>query len=104
MAKTKKAKGLFISAPGDCAVVEGQQVFRVVYSVDVRAEDPVHACMETIKIMWDQINSLDKPGTFPPVFQVIISTGRVIEIDFGKQVLMDQITLYFVPEQKNFGI
>jgi hypothetical protein len=84
MANTKKSKGLFISAPGDGSIVEGQQEFRVVYSVDVRAEDPVHACMETIKIMWDQINSLDKPGTFPPIFQVIISSGRVITIDFGK--------------------
>ena len=84
MAKSLKKKGLFISAPGDRSIVEGQQDFRVVYSVDVRAENPVEACMETIKIMWDQINSLDKPGTFPPVFQVIISTGRVIEIDFGK--------------------
>jgi len=82
MAKTKKSKELFISAPEDGTIVEGKQEFRVVYSIDVRATNPKQACMEAIKILSDQVNCFGNPGTFPPVFQVIDHKGHITSVDF----------------------
>jgi hypothetical protein len=84
MAKPKKQKGLLILPPSDSTVVDTKREYRVVYSIDVRAESPYDACAEALKVLSDQINGCNNPGTFPPVFQVIISSGRVITIDFGK--------------------
>jgi hypothetical protein len=82
MAKTKRSKGLFITAPGDGSVVDGKREYRVVYSIDVRAEDPKQACMEAIKILSDQVNCFGRPGTFPPVFEVIDHKGHITTVDF----------------------
>ena len=82
MAKTKKSKELFISAPEDGSIVEGTREFRVVYAIDIRATNPKQACMEAIKILSDQVNCFGRPGTFPPVFQVINSKGKVETVDF----------------------
>lgn len=82
MAKTKKVKGLCIPPPEDGSVIAGKQEFRVVYAIDVRSEDPKQACMEAIKIMSDQVNSFGRPGTFPPVFQVIDHKGNITTVDF----------------------
>lgn len=82
MAKTKKSKGLFITAPGDGSVVDGKREYRVVYSIDVRAKNPKQACMEAIKILSDQVNCFGSPGTFPPVFQVIEHKGHITTVDF----------------------
>jgi hypothetical protein len=82
MAKTKKSKGLFITAPGDGSVVDGKREYLVVYSIDVRATNPKQACMEAIKILSDQVNCFDSPGTFPPVFQVIDHKGHITTVDF----------------------
>jgi hypothetical protein len=82
MAKTTKSNGLFILPPEDGSIVEGKQEFRVVYAIDVRAEDPKQACMEAIKILSDQVNCFGNPGTFPPVFQVIDHKGHITTVDF----------------------
>jgi hypothetical protein len=82
MAKTKKVKELCIPAPEDGSIIEGKQEFRVVYAIDVRALNPKDACAEAIKILSDQVNSFGRPGTFPPVFQVINSKGKVETVDF----------------------
>jgi len=82
MAKTKRSKGLFITAPGDGSVVDGKREYRVVYSIDVRAEDPKQACMEAIKILSDQVNYFGNPGTFPPVFNVLNHNGHIETVDF----------------------
>mgnify|MGYP001316270112 CR=1 FL=1 len=82
MAKTKKSKGLFITAPGDGSVVGGKQEFRVVYAIDVRASNPQDACAEAIKILSDQINCFGKQGSFPPVFEVIDHKGNITTVDF----------------------
>jgi hypothetical protein len=82
MAKTKKSKELFISAPEDGSIVDGKREFRVVYSIDVRAEDPKQACMEAIKILSDQVNCFGNPGTFPPVFEVLDYKGHITTVDF----------------------
>jgi hypothetical protein len=82
MAKTQKSRGLFITAPGDGSVVDGKREYRVVYSIDVRAEDPKQACMEAIKILSDQVNCFGRPGTFPPVFEVIDHKGHITTVDF----------------------
>jgi hypothetical protein len=82
MAKPMKSKGLFITAPEDGSIVDGKREYRVVYSIDVRATNPKQACMEAIKILSDQVNSFGRPDTFPPVFQVIDSKGKVETVDF----------------------
>jgi hypothetical protein len=82
MAKTTKSKGLFITAPGDGSVVDGKREYRVVYAIDVRAEDPKQACMEAIKVLSDQVNCFGNPCTFPPVFQVIDHKGHIATVDF----------------------
>ena len=82
MAKTQKSRGLFISAPDDGSIVDGKQEFRVVYAIDIRATNPKQACMEAIKILSDQVNCFGRPDTFPPVFQVINSKGKVETVDF----------------------
>jgi hypothetical protein len=82
MAKSKKVKGLCIPAPEDGSVIAGKQEYRVVYAIDVRADNSKQACMEAIKILSDQVNCFGRPGTFPPVFQVINSKGKVETIDF----------------------
>jgi hypothetical protein len=84
MAKPKKQKGLFVTAPGDGSVVDGKQEYRVVYVIDVRSNTPEQACAEALKVLSDQINGCNNPGTFPPIFQVINSRGKVVTIDFGK--------------------
>jgi hypothetical protein len=82
MKKSQKTKGLFVTAPEDGAIIDGMQEYRVVYAIDVRAPNPKDACAEAIKILSDQVNCFGKPGTFPPVFQVINSKGKVETVDF----------------------
>jgi hypothetical protein len=82
MAKTKQSKGLFITAPEDGSIVDGKREYRVVYSIDVRATNPKQACMEAIKILSDQVNCFGRPGSFPPVFEVIDSKGKTVTVDF----------------------
>jgi hypothetical protein len=82
MAKTKKSKGLFITAPEDGSIVDGKREYRVVYSIDVRSENPKQACVEAIKVLSDQINCLGKPGVFPPVFEVMDPKGHITTVDF----------------------
>jgi hypothetical protein len=82
MAKTKKVKGICIPAPEDGSVIAGKQEYRVVYSIDIRAENPKQSCMEAINILSDQVNSFGCPGTFPPVFQVIDHKGHITTVDF----------------------
>jgi hypothetical protein len=84
MAKPKKQKGLFVTAPEDGSIVDGKREYRVIYSIDVRSNTPEQACAETLKVLSDQINGCNNPGVFPPVFQVISSSGKVITVDFGK--------------------
>lgn len=84
MKKSHKTRGLFVTAPEDGAIIDGVQEYRVVYAIDVRAENSKQACMEAIKVLSDQVNCLGRPDTFPPVFQVIDSKGKTVIVDFEK--------------------
>jgi hypothetical protein len=84
MSKKTKSKGLFITAPGDGSVVDGKREYRVVYVIDVRSDTPEQACAEALKVLSDQMNGCNNPGTFPPIFQTINSRGKINTVDFGK--------------------
>ena len=82
MKKSQKTRGLFVTAPEDGSIINGEQEYRVVYAIDVRATNPKQACMEAIKVLSDQVNCFGNPGTFPPVFQVIDHKGHITTVDF----------------------
>lgn len=54
-----------------------QPLFRVVYTIDVYADDPRSAAEDTHRIMTD-------PESMPPVLQVIDHTGKCTTIDLSE--------------------